>query len=138
MEEVDEVPRLALLISGEAKAVARQSMEVDEKEERGVVEEQNAAAAEVEEDDEDEQLPPEPQVRRVKPSRASSDDLTRFMEIYVRENGIHASWKWKSHQVAHLSSAAVNFTTPILCTDIELKKKIMSYVREQEIGEADV
>jgi hypothetical protein len=112
-------------------------MEVDEKEEKEVVEEQKTAAREVEENV-IEQLPLEqPQVRCIKP-RASGDDLTRFMESYVRENGIHANWKWKSHQVAHLSSAAVNFTPPILCTDIELKKKTMSYVREQEIGEADV
>jgi hypothetical protein len=129
MEQVEEVPRLALLLSGEAKAAARESMEVDEKEEKEVVQ-----AAEVDEEEEAE-LPERPQVSRVVPPRASNDDLLRFIQTYVRENGIHANYKWKAHLYAHLSSAATSFTPPILNTDIELKKKIMAYVRDEEIEE---
>lgn len=65
----------------------------------------------------------------------SNDDLLRFIQTYVRENGIHANYKWKAHLYAHLSSAATSFTPPILNTDIELKKKIMAYVRDEEIEE---
>jgi len=53
----------------------------------------------------------------------------------VRDNCIHANYKWPEHRMAHLSDAAVRFTPSIRTMDVVLKRKIVAYVRAEQISE---
>jgi hAT family C-terminal dimerisation region len=124
MEIVEPVPRLGVLW-GQGGAAADSEAEM-------MVEEQQAA--DVEEKQESE-APPQSVISQIDPPPPAVDDERRFIETYVRDNGIYANYKWPEHRMAHLSDAAVCFTPSIRTMDIVLRRKIMAYVRAEQISE---
>jgi hAT family C-terminal dimerisation region len=116
MEEVEEVPRLSGLFSREAKA-AEQKDRAESKEEKEEVQESSPAAV----------------ISQIDPPPPSVDDVQRFIVQYVSEHRIHARFRWQEHHMANLSNAAVRFQPSLKDTDVVLRKKIMAYVRAEQL-----
>jgi hypothetical protein len=127
MDVVGPVPRLGVLL-GLGRAAAQAEMKAAAEAE---------AAAEAAEDgkEEAEIAAEQPIVSQIDPPPPPVDDEQRFIETYVRDNCIHANYKWPEHRMAHLSDAAVRFTPSIRTMDVVLKRKIVAYVRAEHISE---
>ena len=75
-------------------------------------------------------------VRSLPRARPSTDHVERFIAEYVRTRNITARFKWRDHHEQQLQAAAVNYVPPMLDTVMDLKKKIMLYVRGMDVVES--
>lgn len=80
-----------------------------------------------------------PVIRRLPQSAPSLDEVQRFIAQFVKDNDIHARFRWREYHLARLAQAGQQNEPPMRDTEVVLRNKIMAYVRnEKPTGERDV